>query len=230
MKYRHVFFDLDHTLWNFDANAAECLGELYRHYQLEKLGIFSETDFTECFLAINHQLWEVYNVGDMSQQTLRTTRFPLVFQALGVPHYADHPALAEDYLRLSPQKSHLMPFARQVLEYLSRKYHLHLITNGFSDTQAVKTQSAGINHYFTQVITSERAGCRKPQSGIFYFARQVARAETAESVMVGDNWICDVMGARNAGMDNIYYNPSGRMHDAEPTHDIRCLSELMTLL
>src|SRR4051812_44586540 len=118
MKYRHVFFDLDHTLWDFDKNAAESLRELYSAYALHQLGLFNEEDFVSQFLNINTQLWAQYNTGQLTQQALRETRFKLVLEALGTRDFPACRQLGEDYLRISPQKPHLIPFAKEVLEYL----------------------------------------------------------------------------------------------------------------
>jgi len=230
MKYRHVFFDLDHTLWDFDRNAEEALREIYLQYSLHTHGSFSDQDFVRHFLTTNSHLWNLYNAGHISQQELRESRFPKVFQALGVESFDACPQLADDYINISPKKPHLVPFAKEVLDYLKDRYTLHLITNGFSDMQGIKTESAGITAYFTQVITSERAGCRKPHQKIFEYALQSAGALSAESIMIGDSWECDVMGARNAGIDHVYYNPLGNICEVAPTHDIRCLSELMRIL
>jgi putative hydrolase of the HAD superfamily len=230
MKYRHVFFDLDHTLWDFDRNAAEALREIYSQYALHTHGSFSDHDFIQHFLVTNSQLWDLYNSGQISQQELRDTRFPLVFKALGLDDFADCARLATDYLTISPKKPHLVPFAKEVLDFLKEKYTLHLITNGFSDMQGMKTDSAGITAYFNQVITSERAGCRKPNRQIFEYALQSARANASESIMIGDSWECDIMGARNFGIDHVYYNPKGQVCEVSPTYDIRCLSELFQIL
>jgi len=230
MKYRHVFFDLDHTLWDFDRNAAEALREMYLQYALHTHGTFSDDDFVHHFLAINSELWDRYNTGQISQQELRESRFPMVCKTLGLDNFADCSRLAADYLTLSPQKPHLVPFAREVLDFLRGKYTLHLITNGFADMQGIKTNSAGITAYFEHVITSEKAGCRKPNRQIFDFALQTARAKASESLMIGDSWECDILGALNAGIDHVYFNPKGQACNVLPTHDIRCLSELMQIL
>jgi putative hydrolase of the HAD superfamily len=230
MKYRHIFFDLDHTLWDFEKNAEEALKELYLQYALQTLGNFSDNDLIRHFLLINNHLWNLYNTDQISQQELRESRFPLVFKALGIETFSICPQMAEDYLRISPCKPHLIPFAKEVLDYLRDKYTLHLITNGFADMQSTKTKSSGITEYFSEVITSERAGSRKPHRQIFDFALQVTQAQASESIMIGDSWECDVLGARNMGMDHIYYNPQELAVDLVPTHNIRCLSELMHIL
>ena len=230
MRYQHLFFDLDHTLWDFDKNAAETLRELYVQYNLHSLGSFTDAELVHHFLQINHSLWDLYNTDQITQQALRETRFPRVFQALGIENFGGCDQLAADYLLQSPQKPHLVPYAKEVLSYLHTRYTLHLITNGFADMQSVKTDCAGITTYFDQVITSEKAGCRKPNRQIFDYALRVAGAQAAESLMIGDSWACDIVGAKNAGLDHVFYNPTGAPCEGKPTHHIRCLRELMQIL
>lgn len=228
--YKHIFFDLDHTLWDFERCSSETLEELFHHNQLDSLGI-QMTDFIKTFRIINRRLWKLYGAGKLSQHELRTTRFILVMKALGVPA-KDVPAnLAEDYLQLCPQKPHLLPFAREVLEYLTgKKYVLHIITNGFADVQLVKLNSANIASYFSEVVTSEKAGCQKPNRQIFDFTLQKIKAQREHCIMIGDSLDSDILGARNAEIDHVFYNYEKLVHQEKPTHEIKCLSELMRLL
>lgn len=228
--YQHIFFDLDHTLWDFERCSSETLEELYESHRISKLGDITASQFVETFRQINRNLWTLYSAGQISQQALRKNRFNLILNALGVENEKVAAELAEDYLRLCPLKPHLLPYAREVLEYLKEKYHLHIITNGFADIQVVKLNSASITSYFKQVITSEKAGCQKPNRKIFEYALKQTNARPIECIMIGDSLDSDIQGAINAEIDHVYFNYEKITHQATPTYEIKCLSELMKLL
>ena len=228
--YRHLFFDLDHTLYDFETNANETLRQLYAHHKLDRFGAFSVEDFIRVYSDINHGLWRLYQGNKITQQQLRATRFPRTFVKLGLQE-ADAPAgMSEEFTDILPQKSTVFPFTFEVLDYLKPKYELHLITNGFRDMQYTKLNSAGLTHYFQEIVTSECCGHLKPDCRIFEHALERTGAKASESLMVGDNLECDVLGAHNAGIDQVYFNPEKRRHFAETTYEISCLSELKTFL
>jgi putative hydrolase of the HAD superfamily len=228
--YQHIFFDLDHTLWDFEKCSCETLEGLFEFYQLHTLADVCAKDFVDTFRVINRKLWTLYGAGKISQQELRTTRFHTIFKELGITSEKIAPQLADDYIRLCPQKPHLLPYAREVLDYLKEKYVLHIITNGFADVQMIKMASANITSYFQEVITSEKAGCQKPNRQIFDFAMQQTKARRQECLMIGDSLEADIAGARNASLDHIFYNYENIPHQENPMHEIKCLSELMQLL
>ena len=226
--YQHLFFDLDHTLWDFERSSAETLAELYEHFDLQQYGIPDLKAFLKAFTQINHQLWNAYDHHKATKETIRKERFPLIMAVLGVKHC---PATVLDqlnatYLHDCPRKPHLLPHAYRVLEALRPNYELHIISNGFDQVQALKMQSANIEQFFTHVITSESSQHRKPQKGIFEFALQKAKANPQESVMIGDNLITDIGGANAFGIDIVFFNPEKVQHTATVTHEITCLSEL----
>lgn len=228
--YQHLFFDLDHTLWDFERNSAETLAELYETYDLPALGFTNVTQFQRTFSTINHGLWDRYNRGVITSEELRTSRFKLVFQACNLTNAPVPPGLSEAYIQQCSRKPYLLPYATEVLDYLQTKYPLHIITNGFADIQGVKMDSAGITAYFQNVVTSESAGCKKPQRAIFEYAVQAAGADPVTSLMIGDNLDCDIVGAQQAGLDTVYLNPERLPHAVQPTYEITSLQELLTLL
>lgn len=228
--YQHIFFDLDHTLWDFEKCSCETLEELFESYQLYTLADVCAKDFVDTFRITNRRLWTLYGAGKISQQELRSTRFQTIFEQLGIVTEKVPPLLAEDYIRLCPQKPHLLPYAREVLDYLKDKYELHIITNGFADVQMIKLASAHITSYFQEIITSEKAGCQKPNRKIFDFALQQTKAHPQHCLMIGDSLESDIAGARNAALDHIFYNYENISHQENPMHEIKCLSELMQLL
>lgn len=228
-KYTHLFFDLDHTLWDYDKNAAETLTELYEEYRLEEKGNFSSAQLVEVFFEINEQLWRHYNTGQISKHAIRTQRFRKVFDKLGLPlqHY---PADFDyRYVHGCPQKTHTMKYAKEVLDYLMPRYTMHIITNGFNDVQTTKLQKSGLVDYFDQVITSESCGAKKPSTRIFEYALEKAGAARHECIMIGDNLDTDIQGAINTDIDQVYFNPACKPHQHKVTLEINCLSHLTSL-
>jgi putative hydrolase of the HAD superfamily len=229
MKYKHIFFDLDHTLWDFDKNSAETLQELFVDYKLDTYSEITKEQFAHYFTSHNHKLWDNYNKGLITREEIRKDRFKNTFNALniGALHLADQ--IGNEYLRLCPAKKALFPFAHEVLGYLKEKYVLHIITNGFHDIQDIKMTSSGLNGYFVEVITSERAGYKKPEKQIFDYAVSLAKARYEDCIMVGDNLETDIIGARMASLDQVFFNPLGLEHVEEVTHEIKCLGDLKSI-
>lgn len=230
MPYTHIFFDLDHTLWDFERCSAETLEELFYLHQLwDVTGIRLER-FIETYRIVNRRMWSLYSAGQISQQELRDNRFAALWKELSLTAAHLPITFADEYLRLCPQKPHLLPYAHEVLDYLKQTYQLHIVTNGFADVQLVKLRSAGITSYFSHVITSDRAGYRKPDGRIFDFAVELVQAQPTHCLMIGDDLEADIAGARNAGLDHVFFNYERVAHRATPTHEINCLSELKKLL
>ena len=232
-KYQHIFFDLDHTLWDFERNSSEVLSQLFDEHELGEIGHFSREAFCEKFKEINYQLWNTYNQKLLSKDHLRTNRFNLIFQALGL-HKQEKMAqkLSEEYMSRCPSMPYVFPFTEEVLQYLKneKKYNLHIITNGFEDVQHIKLNSSRLTPYFQQVITADLAGCQKPDRKIFDFAISRVSCKEDECVMIGDNLEADIIGARNASIDQIFFNPSKASHGETITYEISCLSELLKIL
>lgn len=230
MKYRHLFFDLDHTLWDFDRNSAESIAELFDTFRLADAGIGSAAEFSRHFIAINRQLWADYDRNLITHGYIRENRFPMVFRSLGVDESAIRADLNAEYLHLLPRKPHLLESAREVLDYLKGRYTMHVITNGFADIQAIKMDSAEISHYFTHVVTNGLVDAKKPDPLIFEYALEISGADVSESLMIGDNYEADILGAKGVGMDTVFYNTAGAVVDNPPTYDIRHWNELMAIL
>lgn len=231
MAYQHLFFDLDHTLWDFERNSAESLAEIYDNFQLESHGVASALDFATVFSTINLKLWNDFDRGRIAHGYIREHRFRLVFEAIGVQKPAFSEKLGEEYLEILPQKAHLLDGAAEILAYLAAKnYPMHIVTNGFDSIQARKMVSSGIAHYFENVVTNEQAGAKKPDPQIFAHALGLAKATPNESIMIGDNWIADVQGAIKFGIDAVFYNPKKFVFEEKPTYDIQHLAELKAIL
>ena len=228
--YQHLFFDLDHTLWDYDRNVQESLSELFLHYKLENLGILSPQHFIDSFYAVNFKLWSAYDKGEMKKEELRTTRFPRIFAHAGIVDAEIPLRLPADFMHRTSSKPHLFPHTIEILEYLKPKYKLYVITNGFDESQAKKMKSSGLNDYFELVVTSETTGHKKPDPRIFQYALEQAGASKENSLMIGDNPISDVQGAYGAGIDQVFFNPLGKSVAITPTHTISHLRELESIL
>ena len=230
MHYKHLFFDLDHTIWDFDKNAEETLHELYHVYDLKQLGLNSPDAFIEVYTRNNHQLWADYHVGKISKQVLRETRFAKTFTDMGVSPDHIPNQFENDYVNICPTKTNLFPQAHETLTYLQDKYTLHLISNGFKESTEMKVSITGIKKYFTTVVISEIVGYNKPDKAIFEYALNVAGAIISESMMIGDSVEADIRGAQDFGMKAIYFNPAGKEKPEDVELQITSLCELMKLL
>lgn len=231
MVYKHLFFDLDHTLWDFETNSKSTLQELFTAHRLHETLTNDFEQFFKAYSFHNKRLWDRYNNGFIKQEELRWKRMwhALLEFRLGDERLARQ--LSERYLEILPGKKQLFPHTVEILEYLTQKgYQLHLITNGFEKIQWGKLNTAGIGHYFTEVITSELANSLKPHKEIFDFALLRSGAQLHESIMLGDNLDADIMGAMNAGMDTIFVNHIREEPNITPTHIIYHLKELEGIL
>ncbi|MCK6648328.1 MAG: YjjG family noncanonical pyrimidine nucleotidase [Bacteroidia bacterium] len=228
--YQHIFFDLDRTLWDFETNSHETLIELIDKYKLVEKGVTSPTIFIQEYYTINDVLWEEYRQGKIDKELLRFERFK---RALDKYEIVDRKLIEDfgnDYVYLSPLKTNLLPHTEEILDYLKSKYVLHIITNGFEEVQHIKLKNSGIDHYFSEIITSERAGYKKPDKRIFDFSVSLADTQVEKSIMIGDSLDADILGAKNAGMHQIFFNPNEEDHSEEITHEISSLKELRDLL
>ncbi len=229
-KYKHIFFDLDRTLWDFDAAAEVAFERIYEKYNLKSLGIPSAHEFHEVYHPLNEQLWMLYREDKITKDYLNRTRFmqPLAHYGIHDTALADY--LSEDYVYWSPRIVRLVPGTMELLDYLKPKYHLHLITNGFQEVQHTKLSGSGLEPYFETLTVSEEVGVKKPNPEIFLYALRKANASPAESLMIGDEMAVDIDGARAAGIDQIFYNASGKTVEGERTFEVKSLKEITGIL
>ena len=231
MKYRHIFFDLDHTLWDFDANARETLQHLYHELKLVERGVHDFDLFHKNYLAHNEKLWDRYRKGYIKQEELRLKRMWLALLDFKIADEALAREMSDIFLSLLPTRNILFPDALDVLHYLRDKgYRMHLITNGFEKTQHSKLQHCGLASFFEQVITSEGSNSLKPHPEIFLYAMEKAGAEAKESIMIGDSLEVDIEGAMNVGMDQVHANYIGSLQHIKPTYTITALKQLKDIL
>ena len=228
-KYKHIYFDLDRTIWDFDQNARETFQDLYGKYKLDK--IFKNfDDFYYTYVKHNEQLWKDYREGKIKKTLLSYKRFILTLEEFGVDDVELAKKIAHDYITISPTKKRLFPYAHETLEYLYKKYKLYIITNGFNEVQFTKLKNSELDQYFTKIFTSEDAGAQKPNPKIFENAVKSSNARKKESIMIGDDLEADILGAKNFGLDQIYFNPDKRNHSEDITHEISSLKELQKIL
>jgi len=228
--YKHIFFDLDRTLWDMDGNSYLTLCELAEKHNIIDRGVSSVEEFIDRYKVINHQMWSDYSLDKIDKQTLRSERFRKAFRTFEIKddHFCE--IFANDYVAHGPLKNKLLPHAIEVLDYLVERYQLHIITNGFEEVQQVKIERSDLGKYFQNVITSEMAGFKKPNPQIFHYSMQLADSNTANSLMIGDSLEADILGAKSIGMPQIFFNPEGIKHEVDVTHEIVSLKELKDIL
>ena len=229
-KYHHIFFDLDRTLWDFDAAAEVAFERIYEQYHLKDLGIPNAHEFHMVYHPLNEKLWELYRANQITKDDLNRTRFlkPLEHYGIHDVALADH--LSEDYVYWSPRIVRLVPGTMELLEYLKPKYHLHLITNGFQEIQHIKLEGSGMEPFFETLTVSEEVGVKKPNPEIFQYALRKAGATPEESLMIGDEMAVDIDGARAAGIDQIFFNATGQPTQGKCTYEVRSLSDITSIL
>lgn len=226
---KHIFFDLDHTLWDYDANAIVTLEGLYEQYQLSNHLSVDTNGFVETFFKTNDILWAKYNVGEIDRDTIRNSRFEKVLSASGCQVELDHLGMNDYFLYHCPRQTRIIEGADLILDYLSKNYSMSIITNGFNDVQFIKLEACGLAKYFDKVFTSESAGYKKPSKEIFEHALKSVGFAREECLMIGDNPGTDILGAQNAKITPIFFNPTGR-YKSTCEYEISHLSELIRIL
>ena len=228
MPYKNLFFDLDDTLWAFSANARDTYEEMYRKYDYDRF-FDSFEHYYSLYQRRNLELWAEYADGKVTKEELNRQRYLYPLEAVGAGDSALAEAYEKDALATIPTKSKLMPHAREVLEYLSAKYNLYILSNGFKELH--KMRSSDIDKYFRKVVLSDDIGILKPWPEIFHFALSATQSELNDSLMIGDSWENDIAGAAGVGMHQVFYNLSGRTDlPFTPTYQITDLKELLDLL
>lgn len=223
---QHIFFDLDHTLWDFDRNSALAFEQLFKKRKVS----LTIQDFLKVYVPVNYRYWELYREDKVTKEDLRHGRLRDSFDLLNlkIPEESIN-AMAVDYIQFLPLNNHLLEGSLEILDYLRPNYKLHIITNGFEEVQYKKLTASGISEYFTTITTSEEAGCKKPQAQIFETALKKSGGLPGNSLMIGDNYEADVRGALNHGMTSIFFDYYGNSVQAEVRH-IKKLKELRDYL
>ena len=231
MTYKYVFIDLDDTLWDFHSNARSLLTEIYEQRYLAQYFENFEQYF-QLYSKRNLELWELYSKRLVTKEFLNLERFLYPFVEVGVDNVSLAAEISVEFLETISTKTILIPHAKELLDYLFPKYPLTLVSNGFIDVQLRKMKSAGIEHYFSHLVFSQSANALKPDKAIYEYALQLNNAVAEEVLMIGDSFHADVIGAQNAGIDQVYFNPSGRSFEKQtpPSFTIKGLEELFFIL
>jgi putative hydrolase of the HAD superfamily len=230
-KFQHIFFDLDHTLWDFETNSRLALEEIFQEVQLLEKGIPSFEQFHKAYLPINDYYWFRYHNKLCTKEETRTGRFYDTLKSFGVEDNSLAQEIAARYVSLSPYKTALHHGALEVVSRLSETHELHIITNGFSEVQRIKIQESGLAPFFKHLIISEEVGVQKPQPEIFHHLLSLISASKRDCVMVGDNFNTDIEGARNAGIAQMYFNPHKKpLRGQKPTYTIHHLQEVANIV
>jgi YjjG family noncanonical pyrimidine nucleotidase len=224
---KHIFFDLDHTLWDFEKNSGLAFEKIFQELNFD----INSQQFMDIYNPINVAYWKLYEKNEIDQETLRISRVKDAFEALNYSLTLDEINIISnlfiEYLTLN---NHLIEGTIETLEYLKGKYVLHIITNGFSFVQDVKLQKSKLYKYFVTITNSEAAGHKKPHENIFNHALTIANASKNESIMIGDSFEADVLGALNFGIKAVYFNPTNEVFSNNEIIQINKLIQLKTML
>lgn len=229
MRYKNIFFDLDRTLWDFEANSNEALLDLCINFKFKEKGIDFD-EFIKKYKLHNAKLWDLYQVDKISQQDLRRERFQRALSDFGVNDFNLSKSIGEEYIEICPRKTKLFPYTFELLDYLKSKYSLHIITNGFDKVQHIKLEQSKLMPYFDKIITSEKSGCKKPNPEIFRYALEITRSSKNESLYIGDDLNVDILACQRFGIDGVFFNPNNQKHAESVSYEVNCLSQIMDLL
>ena len=211
-KIKTIFFDLDHTLWDFEENSKLTFRDIFNDYDFP----FDYLHFLKFYVPINHKYWNLYSKNEVSKSELRTVRFRETFDILDFKYNTQFlDQISNDYIRILQTKTNLFKGVKEMLEILFLNYNLHIITNGFQEVQLKKLKLSGISKYFGKIITSENTGEKKPSPKIFKYALNLIDDIAEDCLMIGDNFVADISGARNVGINAIHFNSNN-----EEYHDI----------
>lgn len=226
---KHLFFDLDHTLWDYDRNSGLALEKLYQDLGLDGLGLKPFSRFVDQFHLANLKVWDLFEENHLNRDQLRNKRLELVFEAFDLPFF-ELPHFQERYYQLCSQGGHLIEGALKALEELMPHFQLHIITNGFDDALENKLKKSDLNGKFKTITSSEQAQSKKPEKAYFEFALKKAGAETENSLVIGDGLRTDVAGAKAFGLPVVWFNPEKKKHPYPFLIEINAMSELPALL
>lgn len=208
-----VFFDLDHTLWDFDKNSTLAFQEVFLNNCIN----INLEEFLKIYIPKNLEYWKLYQEDRITKENLRYLRLKDTFEVLGYqPDDRVIHKLSDDYLLNLPKNNYLVKDTIEILKYLKPKYKLHIITNGFEEVQKAKLVNSKIDHFFTHIVNSDMAGVKKPNPLIFEMALNKAKAAPGNAIMIGDSYEADILGAGSVGMNAIHFE----VHKTNVKHNV----------
>ena len=229
-RYRNLFIDLDDTLYDFSAASRESFKETYDLLRYDRF--FDSFDhFYSIYEPYNLQLWHIYGEGKITKEELNRRRYSYPLEVVGVHDQELADTFCREALGRIPTKNRLVEGAVELLEYLRPKYNMYILSNGFKELQSRKMRTAGIDKYFDALILSEDIGVNKPNRELYEYALQKTGATIEDSIMIGDMFETDIVGAANIGMEQIYFNPKEKRGNAfAPTYTVTRLLQIKDIL
>ncbi len=219
---KHLFFDLDHTLWDFDLNSKLAYKQIFEEHNVD----LSLDKFIDIYEPLNLEFWRKFRENEITKEELRYQRLKTAFDACNYDVNDDQINLFADlYIEYLPNNNHLFPGCIELLDSLKDNFEMHLITNGFNGVQQNKIEKAGLSDYFKVVLTAEAAGVKKPAPQIFHKAIELAGATMENSIMIGDSYAADIVGARKIGLKTIWFHTT----DQEIPQDEVVVHELLEI-
>ena len=226
-EIKHIFFDLDHTLWDFEKNSALAFEKIFQELKFS----IDTQQFMDIYNPINVAYWKLYERNEIDQEALRVNRLKDAFEAINFEVTLEEiNAISHLFIEYLTSNNHLIEGTIETLDYLKDNYELHIITNGFSFVQEVKLQKSNLDKYFVTITNSELAGHKKPHENIFQYALLLANASKNQSIMIGDSIEADVLGAINFGMKAVYFNPENQTVSHNQIIQIQKLIQLKNIL
>ncbi len=225
----HIFFDLDHTLWDYETNSIETIRDLLVQFRGNIGRTITFEEFYPIYYAHNHDLWVQYRKNEIDNLTLRYQRWRMTFADFGISGAAWMDRMGEAFLEECPRKTGLMPNAMALLEQVGAAFPLHIITNGFSEIQDVKLDCSGLRRFFDVIVTPDSVGEKKPHPKIFHEALQAAGCAPEHSLYIGDSYTEDMLGGSAVGMQVVYYNPKIK-ENPDGFREVQDLMEIATMI
>ena len=224
-----LFWDLDHTLWDFKKNSREALSEGYIEFNLSALGVGDIDLYINSYETANAWCWKEYREGRMEKSELRGKRFKMAMEPWGLGENQElGEKLGQHYIKTSPFKTNLFDGSIEVLTELKNRGHsMVILTNGFDEVQHIKVEKSGLSSFFDQIITSDSMGYKKPHPMAFGLALERVGVEAKDVIMIGDNLEADILGAKAVGIGQIYFNPYSQPHNEEIDYEVKSLRDIL---
>lgn len=229
-RYTTLFIDLDDTLFDFRQASRMSFHETYDLLGYERF-FESFEHFLQIYEPRNRELWVLYGKGEIDKATLNRLRYSYPLEAVGHPDEELAARFCTEALSRIPHKNVLIPGAIELLEYLHPRYDMFILSNGFQELQSQKMATTGLSKFFKRLILSDEIGINKPNPELFHYALEVSGARKESSIMIGDMFETDIVGAANIGLDQIFVNITGAKGLAfEPTYEVNNLLQIKDIL